>query len=169
MKIADRCQKASTTLLLTCRIRVHFYETYNCMREVRRPANRRALLTKTAPTINDWTWLAWSPPISAFNWLITVLCHHEEEMGIVPSYTQLWFVRCPKHAALLLGLIGPDFSLTHVTHQKFLVQAWTQPTMKCDWWNCSEVDLSVNAVYMPLCKHSARVWCSEYVDVSHNI
>lgn len=32
---------------------------------------------------------------------------------------------------------------THVTHQNFLVQTWTQPTMKCDWWNCSEVDFLV--------------------------
>lgn len=45
VKMADRYQKTSTSLLLTCRIRVHFYETYNCMWEVRRPANGRALVT----------------------------------------------------------------------------------------------------------------------------
>lgn len=48
------CTEASITLLLTCRIRVHFYETYNCLWEVRRPANRRALYTQTTPTDDDW-------------------------------------------------------------------------------------------------------------------
>lgn len=48
-------KKLSVTFLLTCRIRVHFYETYNCLWEVRRPANRRALSTQTTPAAADWT------------------------------------------------------------------------------------------------------------------
>ena len=57
-----------------------------------------------------------------------------------PSYSQIVLVRVPKQAELLSPFIGQENIYGHVNPQHFLVQAWSQPTMRCDWWIQGHLD-----------------------------
>ena len=62
--------KDAVTLLLTCRIRVHFYETYNCLWEVRRPATGRDKSVLTTPLVDlEWKNSLLDPPSLFSDWL----------------------------------------------------------------------------------------------------
>lgn len=82
--------KPLQAFLLTCRIRVHFYETYNCLWEVRRPANRRAISTYTTPSNRDWL-RAWLSP--AFRSCLLVIYGVMLLDGTRPTYRRIWLVR----------------------------------------------------------------------------